>query len=297
MDVEQASTLVLKAQVPLRVRCAWDEASAHDGASETRRAIDVSHRRSAHGMRTRDLRGADAILTNAGIGHIGTASQALARSPKESFGVSQLLRTPGGLIAPCRKAPPRPPDAPVNDDRPPDTGDPPDGDHGVVARITKTEKEKHMSQNIVSLSFTPAQLAAVDQALTEVESQLSGLIALTKAQRVGVPKMGIKSEAFCRQALSLLSQNPQVVPATVSLADAQADMATRDQLRPLVQRLQRLSERATDTEFALGSDVMATSLQAYALLKVAGKNLGLESLRKELGALFAKSRQSEPKAA
>lgn len=154
-----------------------------------------------------------------------------------------------------------------------------------------------MSQNIVSLNFTPAQLAAVDQALTEVESQLSGLIALTKAQRVGVPKMGIKSEAFCRQALSLLSQNPQVVPATVSLADAQADMATRDQLRPLVQRLQRLSERATDTEFALGSDVMATSLQAYALLKVAGKNQGLESLRKELGALFAKTRQPEPKAA
>ena len=74
-------------------------------------------------------------------------------------------------------------------------------------------------------------------------------------------------------------------------------MATRDLLRPLVQRLQRLSERATDTEFALGSDVMAASLQAYELLKVAGKNQGLESLRKELGALFAKSRQSEPKAA
>lgn len=155
-----------------------------------------------------------------------------------------------------------------------------------------------MSQNLVSLSFTEAQLSSVEQALAEIETQLSGLIALSKAQRIGLPKMGVKSESFCRSALSLLSQNPQIIPPSVSLANAQADLVALDQLRPFVQRLQRLSERAADTELALGSDVMATSLQAYALMKVAGKNQGLEALRKDLGTRFAKSpRTPEPKAA
>jgi len=43
---------------------------------------------------------------------------------------------------------------------------------------------------------------------------------------------------------------------------------------------------------------MATSLQAYALLKVVGKNHALESLRKACGVRFAKTpRQVEPEAA
>ncbi|MBN8481311.1 MAG: hypothetical protein J0L88_06955 [Xanthomonadales bacterium] len=110
--------------------------------------------------------------------------------------------------------------------------------------------------------------------------------------------MGVKSEAFCRQALSLLGQNPQIVPASVPLAEAEADLVALDPLCPRLLRLRRLSERAVDTKLALGSDVMATSLQAYALMKVAGKNQGLEALRKGLGSRFAKSpRTPEPKAA
>jgi hypothetical protein len=66
-----------------------------------------------------------------------------------------------------------------------------------------------------------------------------------------------------------------------------------------IERDQHAEERlATDTELALGSDVMATSLQAYALIKVVGKNQGLEALRKDLGTRFVKTpRQVEPKAA
>jgi hypothetical protein len=155
-----------------------------------------------------------------------------------------------------------------------------------------------MSQNLVSLTFTDAQLVAIDQTLDTLESQLVGLVALTTTQRRAVPKMGEKSEAFCRQTLSLLEQNPQVVPPSVVVADAQADLVALDQWRPRMLRLKRLSERSDDTELALGSDVMATALQGYALLKVVGKNQGLEALRKSLGTRFSKSpRQPEPLAA
>ncbi len=146
-----------------------------------------------------------------------------------------------------------------------------------------------MSQNLLSLSFTDEQLIAVDNALTALEAALSGLISLTADQRKGLARMGPKSEAFCRQTLTVLAQNPQVIPPSIDLAEAQADLTALERLRPRLARLQRLNERAEDTDDALGSDVMAFALEGYALLKVAGRNQGLEGLRKELSARFAKS--------
>jgi hypothetical protein len=146
-----------------------------------------------------------------------------------------------------------------------------------------------VSQDLIDLTLSEAQLAAVDNALFELETQLSGLIAMSVQQRRKLMRMGDKSESFCRQTLSVLAQNPQVVPPSLPLAAAQADLATLDALRPRLQRLQRLAERAVDSETALGSDIMRCALDGYALLKVAGRNQGLEGLRKEIGTRFAKA--------
>lgn len=152
-----------------------------------------------------------------------------------------------------------------------------------------------MSQNLVSLTLTDAQLAAMDQALSDLEAQLVDLVALTAAERRKLTRMGDKSEAFCRQTLSVLAQNPQVVPPSLKLDDSLADLVALDALRPRLQRMQRLAERAGDTEALLGADVMRCALDGYALLKVSGRNQGLEGLRKELGSRFAKSaRVPEP---
>jgi hypothetical protein len=152
-----------------------------------------------------------------------------------------------------------------------------------------------MTQNLVTLNLTDAQLTAVDAALGELEKQLGALIALPPPQKKSLRRMGQKSEAFCRQTLRVLEQNPQMVPANVPLADAIADLTALEQLRPRMVRLSRLSERASDTEVALGSDVMSVALQGYSLLKLTGRNEGLEPLRRDLGTRFAKSpRQPVP---
>jgi len=147
-----------------------------------------------------------------------------------------------------------------------------------------------MSQNLLSLQFTPAQLADVDNALAALENALTGLVSLTADQRRSLVRMGPKSEAFCRQTTTVLAQNPQVIPPSLSLAEAQSDLAALDALRPRLTRLQRLTERAQDTDEALGSDLMSFALEGYALLKVSGRNQGLEGLRGELSSRFAKSR-------
>jgi hypothetical protein len=144
-------------------------------------------------------------------------------------------------------------------------------------------------QNIVSLNLTDAQLTEIDGALDKLETQLAGLIALETSHKLSLRKMGPKSEAFCRQTLRVLEQNPQIVPPNMSVADAVADLTAQERLRPRLVRLSRLSARASDTDMALGSDVMSTALQGYGLLKLVGRTEGLEILRKDLSNHFAKS--------
>ena len=150
-----------------------------------------------------------------------------------------------------------------------------------------------MTQNIVSLNLTDDQLTAVDAALTSLETQLGGLIALSVREKRSLRKMGEKSESFCRQAMLLLSQNPELVPANVVAARPVEDLAMLDRLRPRLARLNRLAERASDTDIALGSDVMVASLQVYGQLKLTGASEGLQSLRRDLGMRFARTTKPE----
>lgn len=151
-----------------------------------------------------------------------------------------------------------------------------------------------MAQNLISLQLSQEQLTQADQALSTLEQILSGLISLPAEDRRRLTKMGQKSEVFCRQALSVLVGNPQIVPPSLDIAEASQDLKALDQLRPLLQRLARLSERGTDTEMALGADLMEVALEGYALLRVSGKQQGLDGLRKELGSRWIKSRRAEP---
>ncbi|NDK39040.1 hypothetical protein DT603_09325 [Pseudoxanthomonas gei] len=154
-----------------------------------------------------------------------------------------------------------------------------------------------MSQNLISLTLSDAQLAAADQALTTLEEAFAGFIALEVSERRSLSRMGGKSEQFCRQTLTLLGDNPQIVPASIGVGDAQADLLALDRLRPRLVRLQKLAERAEDSETALGSDIMSLALEGYALLKVAGRSQGLEGARKDLANRFYKGpRKPEPPA-
>ncbi len=147
-----------------------------------------------------------------------------------------------------------------------------------------------MSQNLISLTLSDATLKSVDEAITALEAQLAQLVDLSTDERRALNKMGDKSEAFCRQALTVMGQNPHMLPASVDLAEAQRDLHALDVLRSRGARLRQLLGRLEDTEMALGSDVMSASLEGYALLKVLGKGSGLDELRKGMSARFNRSK-------
>lgn len=153
-------------------------------------------------------------------------------------------------------------------------------------------KDREMSQNLIQLNLSVEDYAAIDGALNTLEQRLAGLIDLTVDERRGMVRMGEKSEAFCRQTLMAMEENRQMVPASVGLDDARADLDQLEQLRRRAHRLQRLTGRTEDSLTALGSDVMSTALEGYGLLKMLGKGAGLAPLREALGSRFSGRRGS-----
>jgi hypothetical protein len=154
-----------------------------------------------------------------------------------------------------------------------------------------TTPKSHMQDLIDLSSLSDADWTDIDAALTTLETKLGAkLLDLTTEQRSRLTKMGDKSEAFCRQALVVCRQNDgKLPPDTVTdLTAEEGDLANLDKLRLRLTRLTALNEKAGDSEMALGSDIMVFCLAAYGLLKAIGAGAGLDALKSQLGARFAK---------
>ena len=150
-----------------------------------------------------------------------------------------------------------------------------------------------MSQNLISMEITEEQVGAVMRGIALIEGALPGLISLDVGDRKGLLHMGQKTEVFGRRTIRALVQNPAIVPPSLDLAGAQADLAAYDKLRPIAEALQRLHSRVEDTMAALGHDVMDVALDGYGQLKLSGAAHGLEDLRRELGTRFSRTRRRE----
>ena len=150
-----------------------------------------------------------------------------------------------------------------------------------------------MSQNLISMVISDDQMAAALKAVTQVEAALPGLISLEPGERKGLVHMGQKTEVFGRGTIRALVQNPHIVPPSLDLAGAQADLAAYDKLRPIAEALQRLQSRVDDTLAALGSDVMDVAYEGYGQLKLSGAAHGLDDLRRDLGSRFSRTRRKE----
>ena len=139
-----------------------------------------------------------------------------------------------------------------------------------------------MSQNLISLDLSASDVTAMDAALATLEKLFANFIELTPDERQKLPKMGDRSEAFCRQTLMVLEQNQGTVPPGFDFSEMKRDLATWNTLQPRLLRLRELLAKGEDTSMALGSDVITAALEGYTLMKLFGKSEGLETLREAM---------------
>jgi len=152
-----------------------------------------------------------------------------------------------------------------------------------------------MTQNRIHLTLTSQYLEEqVDKALDTLDAFTQGMISLSPDERKSMTKMGDKSEAFCRLAIDVFKQNEKILPKTFDMESYLLDLASLDMLRARLVRLNRISQMLSDTEMALGSDLMVNSLEGYSYLKIAGKSLGLDDLRGQMSMRFSRGRKKNP---
>lgn len=144
-----------------------------------------------------------------------------------------------------------------------------------------------MNQNYVKQHLSAEQWVGVDQAIDALVQALQpALVGLSPDARQRAVKMGDGSEAFCRKALDVVTGNMGLMPRDFDLDEMRRDLASHDALNARIVRLQKLLEKAHDTDTALGSDVMVAALEGYAFLKAAGKAEGVDGLRRLLSRRF-----------
>lgn len=147
-----------------------------------------------------------------------------------------------------------------------------------------------MTQNRIAMTFQTDRLERIDGSLTALEADLDLLIALTPDERLELVKMGDKSRAFCDKALEVAGQHAGLMPRDFDIEAFRQDHLALAAPRPRFARMAYLMQRMEDTERALSSDVMAASLEVYGVLKVAGKDKGVDEARNALAERFNRRR-------
>ena len=146
-------------------------------------------------------------------------------------------------------------------------------------------------QNLASMVITAEQEARILSGIAEIETTLVGLIALDPDDRASLLMLGPKSDHFARGTIRLAQQNPTLVPPSMDLAGAVADLEARDRLERIDAALKRLSTLVDDTKAALGSDIMAFARTIYGMFKVLGPAHGISEAVEEIGYRWARSRR------
>lgn len=145
------------------------------------------------------------------------------------------------------------------------------------------------TQFLANVALQAEQFSAMDAAIAGLQGSVGGVAPLSAGQKLQGKAMGPRTEAFCRLALAVLKQNPQLLPARMSAAAALTDLETYDQLRPRVEQLNQLLTQALDLKFALGNDIYMVAREVYNQLRRTGRSEGLQDACAELGQLFARS--------
>ncbi|MDR2193757.1 MAG: hypothetical protein LBP19_04725 [Treponema sp.] len=148
-------------------------------------------------------------------------------------------------------------------------------------------KDNQHTQTIPSTVLTQAQ-TKIDEARTLLAPYL---LALTPAERQGLPKMGEKTIGFVEKAYDFARQNPNLVPPYLEIDAFGVDFADAHGLWTLLNSVQQLEEGIDDTEMIAGSEAYQAALVFYKSVKMAAAQdvPGAKAVYEELKTRFPKT--------
>lgn len=151
-----------------------------------------------------------------------------------------------------------------------------------------------MPDNRISVALSPADQQAVLAAINTIREKLPFLVDLSSEERHALPKMGDKTRGFVSQALTLATQNPDILPRSFDVDEMRKDVDLLDALSPVKLALAQLDELVDDTLLEVGSEAYSSALLVYQYARAAGKGAALDGALDALGQRFARKSRSAP---
>lgn len=121
----------------------------------------------------------------------------------------------------------------------------------------------NLLNNRVNATATAAQLTAVKAAFQTILTNLPFLVGLTADERKTLNTIDVNNKAFTEDAINAGLNNPTLIPAYLSVANMQNDLALFTQLDEISGLANQLCERIEDTKMLAGSEAYGVALALY----------------------------------
>lgn len=151
-----------------------------------------------------------------------------------------------------------------------------------------------MPDNRISATLSQADRQAVLDAINTIRTKLPFLIDLSPEERQALPKMGDRSRGFVEQALTVATQNADILPRSFDVEEMQKDVELLSALAPVMAALAQLFELVEDTYMEVGSEAYTSALLVYQYARAAGKGSALDGALDALGQRFARKSRKSP---
>lgn len=140
-----------------------------------------------------------------------------------------------------------------------------------------------MTNPNLSAELTPAEITEIKHALEIIKEKLPFLVNLTPKQRKELFKMGPKSLYFVEYAVQVVSNHPEIMSATFSVAEFTKDFNLARSLSDITVVSNPLFEGMSDTQMLAGVEAMKAANLVYAQVKLAAKgDSSFDSIRLEM---------------
>lgn len=149
-------------------------------------------------------------------------------------------------------------------------------------------------QNKINLTPTPAQLQAIDDALTALETAVQAFPTLSTADKSSLVKPPEDARGWLEGMLARAQQNLNHLPRDFDPALVQNDLSLPATLNPRILRLERVVERMGNAVFLANSDAFADLLEVRRRLmdaKVTGVD---DNLNDGMSRFFNRPKRTKP---
>lgn len=146
-----------------------------------------------------------------------------------------------------------------------------------------------MGLPVINITFTAAQLAAINAAITALETNAPFRVNIPADEKSDEQAMNVKRLPYVQNVINNMAPaNPGMQPGFMPIADATNDLNLYMQFLPIIGRLQSVLESYMDTQWLGGVEAYAYFREFYAVVERAKNNNvpGADALFNDLKRLY-----------